>query len=346
MKKFISIMMAFLLLFSISSLADGFSTDPIAMNEACLSVVKLELFDENDELIGTGSGFVAFSNDLIVTNCHVIAEAKKIIAYSDVGESYVVSDVLCVNSDKDIAILSFESPTDLAPLPLNETGDVLRAAPAVAIGSPMGFHNTVSKGNVSSVFTEEEVRYIQFTAPVSPGSSGGALINDDGAVIGITTATFYDADGAAQNLNFAVNIIEVIELYEQHKEDEKTPLADWKDINTGVNEINFASANTNSFTLRNYAGFSISEVYLYPDGAASWGKARNTAGWLNKNSSLEVEVTDEEKTLNTTFTLNFCFYLSGRAYYMDYTGLSLRDILGRTITIYMDNGTTIRVEVE
>lgn len=346
MKRFISLMMVFLLLFGISSLADGFSTNPEAMNEACLSVVKLEVYDENDELIGSGSGFVAFSNDLIVTNCHVIAEAKKIVAYSDVGDSYQVSDVLCVNSDKDIAILCFESPTDLTPLPLNESGEVVRATPAVAIGSPMGFHNTVSKGNVSSVFTEEEVKYIQFTAPVSPGSSGGALINDEGAVIGITTGTYDDGMGSAQNLNIAVNIIEVIELYENHKEDEKTPLSDWKDINTGVNEINFVSANATSFTLKNYAGFSISEVYLYPDGAASWGKARNTSGWLNKNASLEVEVTEEEKTLNTTFTLNFCFYLNQRAYYADYSGLSLREILGRTLTIYMDNGTDIRIEVE
>ncbi len=345
MKKVLSFVLVLVLLTG-HVLAAGFSTDPVAMNDACLGVVKLEIYDENDELIGSGSGFVAFSSDLIVTNCHVIADAHKIIAYSDVGDSYTVTDVLCVNSDKDVAIICFESPTDLPVLPLNESGEVFRASPVVAIGSPKGFANTVSKGNVSSTFTEEEVRYIQFNAPISSGSSGGALIDDNGQVVGITTATYDDGVGQAQNLNFAVNILEVIELYAEHKDDERTPLADWKNINTGTEEIKFGMSEATSFTLRNYAGFSISEVYLYPENAASWGKARNTSGWLYKNSSMEVQVTEEEKTLNTLFTLNFCFYLNQRPYYTTYEGLDLREILGRTITIYMEAGNTIRIEVE
>lgn len=345
MKKLFSLLVVFVLL-STHVLAAGFTTDPVAMNDACLSVVKLEIYDENDEIIGTGSGFVAFSNDLIVTNCHVMANAAKIVAYSDVGDSYTVSDVLCVNSDIDAAILCFESPTDLKPLPLNETGDVMRASSVVAIGSPKGFANTVSKGNVSYVFTEDDIRYIQFNAPISSGSSGGALLNDDGAVIGITTATYDDGVGQAQNLNFAVNILEVVELYNEHKDDERTPLADWRNINTGETDMDALLSSARSFTLQNYAGFSISEVYLYPDGAASWGKARNTSGWLYKNSSMEVEVTEEELKLNTTFTLNFCFYLSGQAYYSEYEGLRLRDIMGRTVTIYLENGNTVVLDLE
>ncbi len=345
MKKLVSLLVVFILLTG-NVLAAGFSTDPQAMNDACMGVVKLEIYDVNDKLIGSGSGFVAFANDLIVTNCHVIADAHKIVAYSDVGDTYTVTDVLCVNSDKDVAIICFESPTDLPVLPLNESGEIFRASPVVAIGSPKGFANMVSKGNVSSTFTEEDVRYIQFNAPISSGSSGGALINDDGLVVGITTATYDDGEGQAQNLNFAVNILEVIDLYAEHKDDERTPLADWRNVNTGTGEINFDTAAATSFTLRNYAGFSISEVYLYPDGAASWGKARNTTGWLYKNSSMEILVTEEEKSLNTLFSLNFCFYLDGRAYYMENSGLDLYDILGRTITIYLDNGNTVRIEVE
>ena len=345
MKKFASLILA-LLLFTTHVLAAGFSTNPQAMNDACLSVVKLEIYDQNDELIGSGSGFLAFSNDLIVTNCHVITDAYKIVAYSDVGDSYTVSDVLCVNSDKDVAIICFEAPTDLPVLPLNETGETFRAYPVVAIGSPKGFANTVSKGNVSSTFTEDEVRYIQFNAPISSGSSGGALIDDDGKVIGITTATYDDGEGQAQNLNFAVNILEAIDLYNEHKDDARTPLADWRNINTGTGEIRFDTSAATSFTLRNYSGLSISEVYLYPDNAAAWGKARNTSGWLNRNSSIDVEVTEEEKSLNTRFTLNFCFYLHQRPYFAEYEGLALRDVLGRTITIYMEEGNVLRLEIE
>ncbi len=345
MKKVLSFVLVLVLLTG-HVLAAGFSTNPQAMNDACMGVVKLEIYDQNDEIIGTGSGFVAFSSDLIVTNCHVIADAHKIVAYSDVGDSYTVTDVLCVNSDKDVAIICFESPADLPVLPLNESGEIFRASPVVAIGSPKGFANTVSKGNVSSTFTEEDVRYIQFNAPISSGSSGGALINDDGLVVGITTATYDDGVGQAQNLNFAVNILEVIDLYNEHKDDARTPLADWRNVNTGTGEITFDMSAVTSFTLQNYAGFSISEVYLYPDNAASWGKARNTSGWLYKNSSMEIEVTEEEKALNTLFTLNFCFYLNQRPYYTTYEGLALRDILGRTITIYMEAGNNIRLEIE
>lgn len=346
MKNVLCLILVLVMINGSLAIAGGFSTNPQAINDACLSVVKLEIYNEDDERIATGSGFVAFSNDLIVTNCHVIANAARIIAYSDVGDSYTVSEVLCVNSDSDVAIICFEAPTELIPLGLNESGEVTRASQVVAIGSPKGFANTVSKGNVSSTFDEDGVRYIQFNAPISSGSSGGALLNDDGLVIGITTATFDDGAGQAQNLNFAVNIIEVIELYAEHKDDNRIELADWKKVNAGSAEIKGDLSSARSFTLRNYAGFSISEVYLYPDGAASWGKARNTSGWLYKNSSMDIAVTDEEATLNTLFSLNFCFYYNKQAYYMEYKGLKLREILGRTITIYMENGNSIRIEIE
>ena len=129
-------------------------------------------------------------------------------------------------------------------------------------------------------------------------------------------------------------------------DDARTPLVDWKTANVGSADIKGDISSARSFTLRNYAGFSISEVYLYPDGAASWGKARNTSGWVYKNSSMEITITDEEATLNTLFTLNFCFYYNQRPYYMTYDGLKLRDILGRTITVYMENGKAVRRDVE
>ena len=65
-------------------------------------------------------------------------------------------------------------------------------------------------GNVSAVFTEDNVDWIQTTAPISHGSSGGALFNEAGKVIGITSA--FRTDG--QNLNFAINISEVVKLYQ------------------------------------------------------------------------------------------------------------------------------------
>ena len=79
----------------------------------------------------------------------------------------------------------------------------------VAIGSPAGLRNTVSLGNISAFYTEGGKDWIQFTAPISSGSSGGVLLNDEGEVIGITTATY----ASAQNVNMAVKVGEVIRLY-------------------------------------------------------------------------------------------------------------------------------------
>lgn len=181
----------------------GFSSDPDAIEQAAKSVLMLQVFDADNEMIATGSGFVAFNNRTIITNYHVIEEADWMMAISDDGYQYMVTKVLAADEEKDIAICSFMSPTDLQPLEFNTDGELKRAENVVAIGSPRGFTNTVSLGNISAIYRDEAL--IQFTAPISYGSSGGALFDDSGRVIGITSSGFDDA----QNLNFAVHISEV-----------------------------------------------------------------------------------------------------------------------------------------
>ena len=194
----------------ITSFAEnGFSSNPKAINQAAKSVLMLQVFDANDEMIATGSGFVAFNNRTIVTNYHVIEEADWMLANSDDGYQYIVTKVLTADEEKDIAICEFLSPTDLQPLEFNADGELMRAESIVAIGSPIGITNTVSLGNISALYEEENVSWIQFTAPISHGSSGGALFDNEGNVIGVTSASYIDT----QNLNLAVHISEVETLY-------------------------------------------------------------------------------------------------------------------------------------
>ena len=344
MKRLICLILIFTLSCLCLAGASGFCSDVNAINEACLSVMKLEVKNDQGVESGSASGFVAFDDQTLITACHVIEKAQSITAISDTGEEYVISDVLCVNSDSDIAILRFQEPTGLKPLKLNESGQVYRGAPVVAIGSPQGFKNNVSNGNISSVYTDDDgIRSIRFSAPISAGSSGGALMDDNGQVIGVTSGGFV---GAAQNLNVAINIIEVLELYAAHKDDAPIPLANWTDINQGVKEVAFSAPAARNFTIKNSATFSISEVYLYPDGAVSWGKARNTSGWLYKGNSMEFTVTDDEVNLRGFWTLNFCFYYNQRPVYMEAKGLSLSDILGKTIVITIENGNYVKVDIE
>ena len=188
---------------------NGFSSNPKAIDQAAKSVLMLQVFDVNNEMIATGSGFVAFNNRTLVTNYHVIDGADWMMANSDDGYQYMVTKVLTADEEKDIAICEFMSPTDLQPLEFNTTGELMRAESIVAIGSPIGITNTVSLGNISALYEDDGVSWIQFTAPISHGSSGGALFDNNGKVIGVTSASYIDT----QNLNLAVHISEVEALY-------------------------------------------------------------------------------------------------------------------------------------
>lgn len=189
--------------------AASFSEDVDAIDSAAQSVLMLEVFDSSGKIISTGSGFVAFSNRTIVTNEHVMSGAEWIMGTSDSGNQYMITNAIAVDEKKDIAILEFFSPTDLHPLNLAHDTTIRRAESIVAIGSPLGQKNTVTLGNVSSVLSSEELTLIQFTAPISPGSSGGPLFNSAGDVIGITSSSLTEG----QNMNLAVSITEVIGLY-------------------------------------------------------------------------------------------------------------------------------------
>jgi S1-C subfamily serine protease len=206
--------------------AAGFSDDPVAVEKAAQSVLMLEVFNHG-KLLATGSGFVAFQSNMLVTNSHVIDGADSILAMSDQGYEYVLDKVYAVDTKRDLAILGFSSPADLTPLALGTDSIIMRVEPVVAIGSPKGLLNTVSVGNVSAVFREDGARYIQFTAPVSSGSSGGALFNNDGEVIGITTSVLSDNEETVQNLNFAVHIAEAADLRETVDERAWIPVEDY-----------------------------------------------------------------------------------------------------------------------
>ncbi|MBQ3760408.1 MAG: serine protease [Clostridia bacterium] len=344
MKRLISTLLVLTVLFSCSAFAAGYSLDPDAINESAQSVMLLAVYNIADRLIGTGSGFVAFSDEYLITNCHVIRDADVIVAYTDSGETRMINRVLCADEGYDIAILLFDEASGVNPLELYE-GETVRGESVVAIGSPIGFKNTVSIGNLSSAGEDEKSGYLQFTAPISSGSSGGALLNDDGLVIGITSATRAGED--TQNMNFAVSIKHAVELYNAHSADEAVDLKNWRDVNYGEKRKQERTVpDAREFTMRNYAGFSISEIYLYPEGSSNWGKVKNTSGWLYKNESMVIRVTDEEAAADTLYNLNFCFYYNKYPCYMQYEGIDIAEILGRTITIYLDNGNTIRVEIE
>ena len=336
MKKWISLLLIAALLCPCAALAAGFTSDAQAINAACQSVVKLDAYDEEDRLIASGSGFAAFDAGCLVTDCRLLAGAARLQATDDTGTVYALKSALCTDEAVGAAILLFDGETALTPLRLSEEKTVYRGSPVAAICSPKGYANNVSTGNVSAVTTDENgLTRIRFNAPVSAGGAGGALMNDEGEVIGMIG----DPAPSAQNANTAVSIAHIIGLYEAHKGDEPIPLS-------AAAAGGAAQTQAREFTLKNSAGFAMSEVYLYPDGAAAWGNARNTSGWVQREASLTVVLSDEELSARTTWTFNFCFYYNGWPYYFEYTGLRLKDILGRTLVVTMTPGKVIEITIE
>ncbi len=169
------------------------------------SIFMVEAYDASNELTGTGSGFLADETGTIVTNYHVINGAKIIRVVDTQQNKYTVNQIVYSDETRDLAFLSVTEPISLPKLTLGNSDDASIGDDIVAIGSPKGLHNTVSNGIISAFRIFDGQGLIQITAPITFGSSGGALFDMAGNVIGVTSSGI-DAHG---NLNFAIPINDV-----------------------------------------------------------------------------------------------------------------------------------------
>lgn len=193
----------------------AFSDDPDAITAASESVVMISVYDANNELIATGSGFPLFESGTIITNYHVIKGGVFFEANTESETYFKIDSIVAVDADRDIAILHTNAKTGFEIFTAGDTSALKKGEKVIAIGSPLGLINTVSDGLYSNNRSEDGNEYLQFTAPISHGSSGGALFNDSGEVIGITSASYVDG----QNLNLAIPIEAVINLWERRDEE-------------------------------------------------------------------------------------------------------------------------------
>lgn len=174
------------------------------------SVVMIMVYDSAGEPFASGSGIMIGSKGYILTNNHVLSDGSFFtVRIENDDNCYRTSQVIKYNNVLDLAVIRIDRP--LVPLPIYKGPQKLvRGQKVVAIGSPMGFFNSVSDGIISGFREKDDVELIQFTAPVSSGSSGGAILNMYGEVIGISTTVIR----YAQNINMAVGY-EFINLFIQ-----------------------------------------------------------------------------------------------------------------------------------
>jgi S1-C subfamily serine protease len=150
---------------------------------------------------GLGSG-VAVSATEILTNCHVIEGAKKIIVKQDKKEWSATVSRSDPGSDR--CVLEVKNGS-FKPVPGVRAYDSLKVGePLYTLGSPNGLELTLGSGILSGLRTEKDLAYVQTTAPISPGSSGGGLFDAHGNVVGITALILVGRERVNQSLNFAI----------------------------------------------------------------------------------------------------------------------------------------------
>jgi len=165
------------------------------------SIVMIAVHDAKGDMKATGSGIMIGKKGFILTNAHVVKEGAFFsVRIEDDNQVYLTREIIKINGQLDLAVIRIEK--DLTPLPIyNGRTKLVRGQKVVAIGSPLGLFNSVSDGIISGFRRIREVDMIQFTAPISHGSSGGAVLNMNGEVIGISTAGI----DSGQNINLAVD---------------------------------------------------------------------------------------------------------------------------------------------
>ena len=168
------------------------------------STVVVRNLDRGGKPKSAGSGVILPDRD-IVTNCHVVKGASELRVR--LGNKEYPATLHYSDWDRDVCSLSVTGINAPAVV-LGSTKSLKVGAKVYAVGAPKGLELTLSDGIVSSLRELEGGQYIQTTAAISPGSSGGGLFDESGSLVGLTT--LYLAEG--QTLNFAVPVEWVKEL--------------------------------------------------------------------------------------------------------------------------------------
>ena len=258
-------------------------TAPQIAEKALAATVYLEMQDSNGLPLGFGSGFFVRDN-LIATNYHVIEGAARGTAKL-VGQfnTYTIEGVTATDKTNDLALLKV-TVSGIKPLPLGNSSDVKIGETVYVAGNPRGLEGTFSDGIISSRRDKYTKERLQMTAPISPGSSGGPVLNSKGEVIGVSFMTLV----GGQNLNFAIPSRYLTELLTESKP--AKPLAEG---NRSISaETYFTWGNTKSY-LGDYKGaitdYDIA-IRLKPDDATAYNNRGLEKVILNRTSEAKRDV--------------------------------------------------------
>ncbi len=179
------------------------------------SIWRVQTLDADGLLLGQGSAVVVAPGQL-VTNCHVLARARKVQVRRDGQPSATPARLVLWDVQRDLCQLEAGALAAAPAVVLGSTSTVAVGQPAYAIGHPRGLDLTMSAGLVSSLRRNAagQLVLVQTSAAISGGSSGGGLFNEQGELLGLTTIASITGD--AQNLNFAIPADWIRDLTRRH----------------------------------------------------------------------------------------------------------------------------------
>ncbi len=184
-------------------------TNKAVVNESYFDFFRGKNVEVPHETQGVGSGVIFRKDGYIVTNNHVIADAKELIVSLSDGNT-LTGELVGADELTDIAVVKVNA-NDLPTAKFGNSDEVMVGEPVVAIGNPLGleFQGSVTVGVVSALnrtleIADKTVKLIQTDAAINPGNSGGALLNYDGEVIGINSAKL--ATTGVEGMGFAIPI--------------------------------------------------------------------------------------------------------------------------------------------
>ncbi len=185
MKKHSYLFIIFITLAKVNSFGQSISE---IVERVDSSVVMVITYDVTGSSVGEGSGVFVTNDGKILTNAHVIKDAYSAEVKSSIGTFNKVV-ILYKDESKDLALIQVITSNSVPP-EFAFDSELKAGQRVIAIGNPLGLEKTVSDGLISGIRRlENGVELIQTSVPISPGSSGGVLLNEDGLLIGITTST-------------------------------------------------------------------------------------------------------------------------------------------------------------
>jgi S1-C subfamily serine protease len=176
------------------------------------STVSIYALGDGEDL-SSGAGFIV-GPDMVATCYHVVENARGIVV-TPIGDSEDRHKALLVRYDKerDVALLFVRSLKG-RPLKVTDKSDFYIGETIYTLGNPKGLEGTFSNGIISNFLRVEDTFYLQFTAPVSPGNSGGPVLGNTGEVVGMVNMQLKEG----QNLNFAILAVHVRMLMEGRRD--------------------------------------------------------------------------------------------------------------------------------